>query len=102
MLLRARGIATLVEKLVREEGVPAAEILVLLRGDYRGAFSHPIKQEFDRLGVAYSDPDAVERLLAEPTNRRTLAIRADGVSDHSRLRRHVREPGPDRAMELNA
>lgn len=70
----ARGIATLVEKLVREEGVPAAEILVLLRGDYRGAFSHPIKQELDRLGVAYSDPDAVERLLAEPTNRRTLAI----------------------------
>jgi DNA helicase-2/ATP-dependent DNA helicase PcrA len=70
----ARGIATLVEKLVREEGFPAAEILVLLRSDYRGAFSHPIKQELDRLGVAYSDPDAVERLLAESTNRGTLAI----------------------------
>jgi DNA helicase-2/ATP-dependent DNA helicase PcrA len=70
----ARGIAALVQKLVHEEGIPPAEVLVLLRGDYRGAFSYPIKQELDRLGVAYSDPDAVDRLLAHPANRRMLAI----------------------------
>jgi DNA helicase-2/ATP-dependent DNA helicase PcrA len=70
----ARGIATLVDRLVHQEGIPPAEILVLLRGDYRGAFSDPIKEELDRLGIPYSDPDAIDRLLAQPTNRRMLAI----------------------------
>jgi DNA helicase II / ATP-dependent DNA helicase PcrA len=69
----ARGIARLVRGMVDVEGVPPEEILVLLRGDYRGSFSTPIKAELQRLDIAYSDPDAVERLLAEVDNRRLLA-----------------------------
>ena len=70
----AGGIAALIRQLIERDHVPAEEILVLLRGDYRGTFSRPIKEALDALGIAYSDPDAVERVLAEPGNRRMLAI----------------------------
>jgi DNA helicase II / ATP-dependent DNA helicase PcrA len=69
----ARGIARLIRKLVDLEHVPAEEILVLLRGDFHGNFSAPIKTALDRLGIGYSDPDAVERMLAEVDNRRMVA-----------------------------
>src|SRR3990170_603307 len=70
----ARGIARLIQKLVDAEGIPPAEILVLLRTDYRGNFSRPIKVELNRVGIPHSDPDVVERMLAEPNNRRLLEI----------------------------
>jgi DNA helicase-2/ATP-dependent DNA helicase PcrA len=44
-----------------------------MRGDHNGTFSRPIKAELDALGIPYSDPEAVERLLGEPANRRMLA-----------------------------
>ncbi len=69
----ARGIAALVLQLRDRNHLPPEEILVLLRGDHNGTFSNPIKQALDAVGVPYSDPDAVERLLAEPINRRMLA-----------------------------
>jgi DNA helicase-2/ATP-dependent DNA helicase PcrA len=69
----ARGIGDLVQQLIQSNQVPAEEILVLLRGDHNGTFSGPIKRALDDLGIAYSDPDAVERMLAEPDNRRMLA-----------------------------
>lgn len=69
----AKGIARLIEKLVEVEGVAVADILVLLRSDYRGNFSGPIKDELARLGIPYSDADAVDVILAEPDNRRLLA-----------------------------
>src|SRR4029077_16927172 len=62
----ARGIAALIQQLIERDHVPAEEILVLLRGDHNGTFSRPIKEELDDIGIAYSDPAAVERLLAEP------------------------------------
>lgn len=70
----ARGIAKLIQKLIEIEEVAPAEILVLLRTDYRGNFSNPIKAELDRLGIPYSDPDVVDRMLADRTNRRMLEI----------------------------
>lgn len=69
-----QGIAKLVDRLVRREQVPASEILVLLRGDYQGSFSNRIKAELDRIGIVYSDPDVVDRMLAEAGNRRLLEI----------------------------
>lgn len=62
------------EKLIDIEEVPADEILVLLRGDFRGAFSTRIKTELDELDIPYSDPDLVTQMLAEPDNRRTLEV----------------------------
>ena len=68
----ARGVAELIQQLVQLDHVPAEEILVLLRGDHNGMFSRPVKEALDELGIQYSDPEVVERLLAEPTNRRFL------------------------------
>jgi DNA helicase II / ATP-dependent DNA helicase PcrA len=70
----ARGIATLIQRLVGPEGIPPAEILVLLRSDFRGTFSDLIKHELDRLAIPYSDPEIVDHILAEPDNRRMLEI----------------------------
>jgi DNA helicase-2/ATP-dependent DNA helicase PcrA len=69
----AHGIAALIRQLIERDHVPAEEILVLLRGDHNGTFSRPIKAALDELHIAYSDRDAVERILAEPNNRRMLA-----------------------------
>jgi len=70
----ARGVARLIQKLVDTEGIPPSEILVLLRSDFRGAFSNLIKQELDRLSISYSDTDIVDRILAEAGNRRMIEI----------------------------
>ncbi len=72
--VEAEGVAQLVHKLINVEGIPAKEILILLRGDYLGIFSQPIKAELDILEIPYSDPDAVKRVLAEPANRRIIEI----------------------------
>jgi ATP-dependent DNA helicase UvrD/PcrA len=70
----AQGIARLVQKLIDNQEIPASEILVLLRTDYNGMFSSIIKPQLERLGIAYSDPDAVKRMLAEPSHRRMLEM----------------------------
>ncbi len=70
----AKGIAELIQKLVENWDVPPSEILVLLRGDHNGMFSKPIKEEMERLGIGYSDPDVVARLLATPQNRQMLEV----------------------------
>lgn len=73
-IAEARGVAGLIQKLTQDEGIPPADILVLLRSDFRGAFSDLIKRELDEMEIAYSDPDVVNRMLAEPSNRRLLEI----------------------------
>jgi DNA helicase II / ATP-dependent DNA helicase PcrA len=69
----AEGIAGLVHQLIKSDGVAPKDILILMRGDYRGSFSKPIKAALEKIGVVYADPDSVERLLGEPLNRRVLA-----------------------------
>lgn len=72
-IAEAKGVAALIQRLIQHDHVPPEKILVLLRGDYNGTFSRPIKDALDELGIAYSDPEAVERSLADPANRRILA-----------------------------
>ncbi len=72
-IAEAQGIATLVQQLIDLNHVSAEEILVLLRGDHNGAFSGPIKNALGELGIGYSDPEAAERTLTEPANRRLMA-----------------------------
>jgi DNA helicase-2/ATP-dependent DNA helicase PcrA len=69
----AQGVAEIIHQLVRRDGVAPEEILVLLRGDHNGNFSRPIKQALDDREIAYSDPDAVIRMLGEEANRQVLA-----------------------------
>ncbi|HME33536.1 MAG TPA: ATP-dependent helicase [Terriglobales bacterium] len=68
----AQGVAALIQNL-NQRGVLPEEILVLMRSDHNGAFSRPIKEAMDALGIHYSDPEAVEQMLAVAPNRRTLA-----------------------------
>ena len=68
------GIVSIIQRLIDLEHVPATEILVLLRSDYRGAFSDPIKDALARLGIPSSDPDAAERTLSEMPNRKFLEM----------------------------
>lgn len=68
-----KGIGELVSHLIGDEHVPASEILILLRGDYRGRFGDPIKADLAARGIPCSDPDMVKHLLAETVNRRALA-----------------------------
>ena len=70
----AKGIATLIGKLVRTKLIPPNEILVLLRGDYNGTFSKPIKEHLEEINIPYSDSEAIERLLGEPSNRQMLEV----------------------------
>lgn len=69
----ATGVADLVRHLIDDEDVEAEDILVLLRGDHNGNFSRPIKAALDQREIQHSDPDVVDRMLAEPANRRMLA-----------------------------
>ena len=48
--------------------------MILLRGDHNGQFSGPIKEALEKVEVECSDPDALKRLLAEPTNRWVLEV----------------------------
>lgn len=70
----ATGVADLVRHLIDDEHVEPDDILILLRGDHNGTFSRPIKAALDEREVQYSDPEIVERMLAEPANRRMLEI----------------------------
>ncbi|MCB9883771.1 MAG: ATP-dependent helicase [Planctomycetes bacterium] len=70
----ADGIAKLVQGLIEREKVPAGEVLILLRGDYNGQFSQPIRAALKRLGIDAADPDAVKRMMNEESNRKLLAL----------------------------
>lgn len=81
----ADGVAALVQRLIRDNHVEPQEILVLLRSDYHGTFSRPIKAALAGLGIAYSDPEVVEEMLAEAENRRMLATFRFLVHPHDSL-----------------
>lgn len=70
----ARGIAALIDRLVNREHVEPAEILVLLRTDYNGQFSRPIKEHLKRNGIPFFDPDVIETVLADRSNRFLLEV----------------------------
>jgi DNA helicase-2/ATP-dependent DNA helicase PcrA len=69
----ASGVATIAQKLIEHEGLLPSDILVLLRSDYNGVFSKPIKERLSELNIPYSDPDAIHDILADQPNRRLLS-----------------------------
>lgn len=70
----AAGVVQIVENLITREGIAAEDILILLRGDYQGAWSAPIKEALDAREIAYADPESVTEILDRRTNRRALAL----------------------------
>src|SRR3989344_3529830 len=81
----ARGIGRLVQHLTVDKHVPVEEILILLRSDHNGQFSRPIKDEFERRDIAYSDPNDMKAILAEPINRRTVSLLRLAVNQEDSL-----------------
>jgi len=69
----AKGIAELVKGLMNE-GVEPKDILILMRTDYNGLFSRPIREELERRDIPYSDPSYVLTLLEQPAHRRLLEL----------------------------
>jgi DNA helicase-2/ATP-dependent DNA helicase PcrA len=70
----AKGVASLIERLVNAEKIPPEEMLVLLRGDYNEAFSRPLKEALRKHDVPFSDPEAVKRMFEEPRNRYIIEV----------------------------
>jgi len=70
----AAGVASLVRNLVQRENIPPNEILILLRGNHNGVFSRPIETLLEEYGIPFSDPDVVNRILADPSSRFVLEI----------------------------
>ena len=69
----ARGIVELVAKLIGV-GVPAPEILILMRSDHNGQFSRSIKQELERRNIPFSDPETVNEILNSETSRKAMSF----------------------------
>jgi DNA helicase-2/ATP-dependent DNA helicase PcrA len=82
----ARGVATLIQALIEQEGLAPSDILVMFRGDHNAGFSGPIKRCLEERGIAFEDPAWIKSLLADPTNRsavllmRLLADRTDSLA----------------------
>lgn len=47
---------------------------MLLRGDYNGRFSGPIKKALAKRAISSADPEAIRRLLGDIANRRLLEM----------------------------
>ncbi len=64
-----KGIADLVQHLVHDEHLVPSDILILLRSDHNDSFSRPIREEIEARDIPCSDPEVVNRILAEEPNR---------------------------------
>ncbi len=69
----AKGVAQVVRWL-KDKGVPLGEILILFRTDDQSRFSKPVREQLERLGIDTVDAKRSEKLLAEPSGRRLLAV----------------------------
>jgi len=82
----ARGVASLVEHLIEDEGLDPSEIIVLFRGDYNNTFSSPIKEHLEEGGTPVFDPSWVDDVMNDHENRvvvlllRLLASRDDSLA----------------------
>jgi DNA helicase-2/ATP-dependent DNA helicase PcrA len=82
----ASGIAQLVKGLIQCEGLKPSDILILIRSDYKRAFSQPIREQLERVDIPSSNPEYVHDLLENAQNRklievlRLLVYREDSIS----------------------
>jgi len=70
----AKGVAKLVEGLIKQEGVEAKDILILMRTDNNGTFSKPIRDELEKLGIQSFDSAAILKILEHTDNRILLEV----------------------------
>src|SRR6185436_7693259 len=70
----AKGVAALAKALIEKEHLQPSKILILLRSDYQGTWSGPIKAELAAAGIEYADPEMVSEILGRPSNRILIAL----------------------------
>lgn len=80
----AQGIAALVQKFINV-GVDEHEILILLRSDYRGAFSSPIKSALDALRLPSIVRTPEKSLLDTAAGRQLLGLLRLTIDDQDDL-----------------
>ena len=68
----AKGVTSIIQGLIQNEGLEPSDVLVMLRSDWQGHFSKPIRERLDGVGIPCSDPNIVDRMIEEHANRRLL------------------------------
>ena len=70
----ANGVARIVASLIEREGIDAADILILCRGDHNASFSGPIKAKLEEMDILVDDPNAIQSMLDARENRAILLL----------------------------
>ena len=73
-IAETRGVARLVEWLMRSKGIAPEDIAILFRADNNNVWSDPLNQELQNRDLPVINPDEVSQMLSESSNRRLLAI----------------------------
>jgi DNA helicase II / ATP-dependent DNA helicase PcrA len=70
----ADGVARLVKWLIDREGVVPEDIAVMFRSNFNNAWSSPLAERLEHHGVPVVNADAVANMVADPHNRKLLAL----------------------------
>lgn len=70
----ADGVARLTRWLIDSEGIAPADIAVMFRSNFNNAWSTPLTERLENYGVPVINAGAVAEMLADPQNRRLLAL----------------------------
>jgi DNA helicase-2/ATP-dependent DNA helicase PcrA len=71
--LEREGVADIIHGL-HGDGVPYEEIAILLRTDYQGRWSTPLRAVLENRGIPFSDIESVTEPLKRPAARQVLAL----------------------------
>lgn len=70
----AEGVARLVAWLINDRGIAPEDIAVMFRTNHNNVWSTPLTAQLTARGVPVVNPEEVTEMLAEPENRRMLAV----------------------------
>jgi DNA helicase-2/ATP-dependent DNA helicase PcrA len=70
----ADGVARLVKWLTQTQGIPPEDVAIMFRSNHNNAWSDPLAQRLQLNGVPVVNTGEVTEILAEPSNRRLLAL----------------------------
>ena len=69
-----RGVARLVEHLVNTHGVDPSDIVGMMRADFNGQWSRPVRSNLKELGIPSTDVEQAVAPLSEAASRLALAV----------------------------
>ena len=69
-----RGVVRLVESLIRRDGLRAAEVAILVRGDFNANWSRPLRELLTRCEIPATDVEGAVEPLRESGARQLIAL----------------------------